>query len=52
VLDGCLVEKLSTLVDQLVALAAVEGLQSVGRWYGSFEPVEDQQVLDLLQGFR
>ncbi|MFZ9850276.1 MAG: phosphoribosyltransferase [Vulcanococcus sp.] len=52
VLDGRLVEKLSTLVDQLVALAAVEGLQSVGRWYGSFEPVEDQQVLDLLQGFR
>ena len=40
--------KLGQLVDQLEILALVEQLQSVGMWDGTFNQLEDQEVLDLL----
>jgi predicted phosphoribosyltransferase len=39
-------------VDQLVALAAVDALQSVGRWYERFQAVEDEEVQALLAAAR
>ena len=52
VLDVRLLDKLSPLVDQLVALAAVPSLQAVGVWYERFEPVEDGEVLAVLASGR
>ncbi|MFM7651676.1 MAG: phosphoribosyltransferase [Vulcanococcus sp.] len=52
VLDARLVERLSPLVDQLVALAAVPSIQAVGLWYERFEPVEDAEVLALMASAR
>jgi predicted phosphoribosyltransferase len=40
--------KLGQLVDQLEILVLVEQLQSVGMWDGTFNQLEDQEVLDLL----
>ena len=48
VIDQRVLNKLQPLVDQLVALAVVDDLIAVGQWYEEFEPVEDQQVLNLL----
>jgi len=48
VLDQRLLERLTPLVDQLVALAAVPSIQAVGTWYEHFQPVPDAQVLALL----
>lgn len=52
VIDERLVERLSPLVDQLVALAAVASLQAVGLWYEHFEPVPDHDVLTLMGSSR
>ena len=52
VLDARLVDRLSPLVDQLVALAVVPALQAVGLWYERFEPVEDPEVQALLAAAR
>ena len=40
--------QLGQLADQLEILALVERLQSVGMWDGTFNQLEDQEVLDLL----
>jgi putative phosphoribosyl transferase len=48
VIDQRVLNKLQPLVDQLMALAVVDDLIAVGQWYEEFEPVEDQQVLNLL----
>lgn len=48
VIDREILGRLQPLVDQLVALASVSDLGAVGRWFEEFEPVPDQQVLDLL----
>ena len=52
VLDERLLDRLSPLVDELVALAAVHSLQAVGFWYERFEPVEDHEVIRLLAAAR
>lgn len=48
VLDRSVVARLQPLVDRLEALAVVDNLRAVGEWYGRFEQLEDQDVLDLL----
>jgi predicted phosphoribosyltransferase len=48
VADRAGANKLGQLVDQLEILALVEQLQSVGMWDGTFNQLEDQEVLDLL----
>jgi predicted phosphoribosyltransferase len=48
VLDQRVFDQLRSLVDQLEALAVVEGLRSVGEHYGHFEQLDDQDVLALL----
>lgn len=48
VLDRSVVTLLRPLVDQLEALAVVDGLRAVGQWYAHFEQLQDQDVLDLL----
>ena len=40
--------QLGKLVDKLEILVLVEQLQSVGMWDGTFNQLEDQEVLDLL----
>ena len=40
--------QLGQLADQLEILALVERLQSVGMWYGTFNQLEDREVLNLL----
>lgn len=40
--------QLGQLADQLEILSMVERLQSVGMWYGTFNQLEDREVLDLL----
>jgi predicted phosphoribosyltransferase len=48
VADRAGANKLGQLVDQLEILVLVEQLQSVGMWDGTFNQLEDQEVLDLL----
>lgn len=48
VLDRRLAARLRPLVDQLVALAEVDDLRAVGCWYQRFEPVQDAEVMGLL----
>lgn len=48
VLDRRLAARLRPLVDQLVALAEVDDLRAVGKWYERFEPVPDAEVMGLL----
>jgi len=48
VLDRRLLPQLQPLVDELVALAVVDQLRSVGEWFAQFEQLSDQQVLALL----
>ena len=48
VLDQRLLDRLSPLVDQLVALTAVPSLQAVGLWYERFDPVSDAEVLEVM----
>ena len=48
VIDRRVVDKLHSLVDTLEALAVVEGLRSVGQYYGHFEQLDDRDVLALL----
>ena len=40
--------QLGQLADQLEILALVERLQSVGMWDGTFNQLEDREVLNLL----
>lgn len=49
VVDREVVGDLQPLVDRLEALAVVDDLRAVGLWYGDFEQMRDQQVLDLLR---
>ena len=48
VADRAGANQLGQLADQLEILALVERLQSVGMWDGTFNQLEDQEVLDLL----
>ena len=48
VADRAVASQLRKLVDQLEILVLVEQLQSVGMWYGTFNQLEDREVLDLL----
>ena len=48
VADRAVANQLRQLVDQLEILVLVEQLQSVGMWYGTFNQLEDREVLDLL----
>jgi putative phosphoribosyl transferase len=48
VLDRSVVPQLRPLVDRLEALAVVDGLRAVGEWFGTFEQLQDQDVLALL----
>ena len=48
VADRAVASQLRQLVDQLEILVLVEQLQSVGMWYGTFNQLEDREVLDLL----
>lgn len=50
VLDQCLVSALSPLVDALIAVAIVGGLEAVGCYYHDFSQVSDRTVEQLLQG--
>ncbi|MEB3167238.1 MAG: phosphoribosyltransferase [Cyanobium sp.] len=52
VVDRRVGERLGPLVDRLEVLALVDGLQSVGQFYESFEQLEDQTVLRLLGRLR
>ena len=38
--------------DRLVVLTMPEDLESVGQWYDDFRPVDDDEVLQLLRGWR
>lgn len=48
VIDRQIAQQLRSLVSALVALKEVDDLWAVGCWYERFEPVNDQQVLELL----
>ena len=48
VIDRNVASQLRRDLDQLVALAEVDDLWAVGAWYERFAPVEDEQVLELL----
>ena len=48
VLDRRVVDQLRSQVDQLEAIAVVEGLRSVGEYYGRFEQLDDRDVQALL----
>jgi predicted phosphoribosyltransferase len=48
VADRAGANQLGQLADQLEILALVERLQSVGMWYGTFNQLEDREVLNLL----
>jgi putative phosphoribosyl transferase len=52
VLDQRLVSTLSPLVDALIAVAIVSGLQAVGQYYNDFSQVSDHTVEQLLQADR
>ncbi|MEB3243331.1 MAG: phosphoribosyltransferase family protein [Cyanobacteriota bacterium] len=49
VVDQAVLHDLEPLVDHLVALAVVRQLQAVGLWYGEFDQLSDQRVLELLR---
>lgn len=49
VLDRELVSSLEDLVDSLVAVQVVDGLQAVGAYYDDFSQLSDNDVLALLQ---
>jgi putative phosphoribosyl transferase len=49
VLDRSLLAELRSRVDRLVVLQVVDGLGSVGAWYGSFEQLDDAEVLQMLE---
>jgi putative phosphoribosyl transferase len=48
VLDQRVFDPLRALVDELEALTVVDGLRSVGEYYGRFEQLDDQDVLAYL----
>ena len=52
VLDGTVLPRLETLVDDLEVLAVVDQLSAVGLWYRRFEQVADADVLALLTAAR
>ena len=52
VIDRQVLPRLQPAVDELVALAVVDNLGAVGVWFERFEPVADQEVLDLLMAGR
>jgi putative phosphoribosyl transferase len=52
VLDRCLLDWLSPLVDRLTVLAPVDDLTAVGLWYAHFEQLSDAEVLELLARVR
>jgi putative phosphoribosyl transferase len=52
VLDGTVLPRLETLVDELEVLAVVDQLSAVGLWYRRFEQVADADVLALLTAAR
>jgi putative phosphoribosyl transferase len=48
VIDQLVAARLRPLVDDLVALAEVDGLMAVGAWYERFEQLDDAQVKALM----
>jgi predicted phosphoribosyltransferase len=48
VIDQLVAARLGPLVDDLVALAEVDGLMAVGAWYERFEQLDDAQVKALM----
>jgi putative phosphoribosyl transferase len=52
VIDRQVQQRLEAAVDQVVTLASVDNLGAVGMWFDRFEPVSDQEVLDLLAAGR
>ena len=43
------VDALKAEVDRVVVVSAPPGLGAIGAWYRSFEPVEDDEVVNLLR---
>jgi putative phosphoribosyl transferase len=52
VIDQLVAARLRPLVDELVALAEVDGLMAVGSWYERFEQLDDAQVKALMDAGR
>jgi putative phosphoribosyl transferase len=52
VIDQLVAARLRPLVDELVALAEVDGLMAVGAWYERFEQIDDAQVKALMDAGR
>ncbi|KEF41971.1 MAG: hypothetical protein ER33_08215 [Cyanobium sp. CACIAM 14] len=52
VVDRRLLDTLGGLVERLEVLQAVPDLRAVGQWYERFEPLEDGEVLRLLEQAR
>jgi putative phosphoribosyl transferase len=52
VIDQLVAARLRPLVDELVALAEVDGLMAVGAWYERFEQLDDAQVKALMDAGR
>lgn len=46
------VAHIQQMVDEIVVIETPEPFDGVGRWYGNFDPVSDDEVVDLLQRAR